>query len=809
MSDLTDATAALNQLASKYGLTRDQMADLLGGTVDGGPSGNGLYPVTAPNGTVRLVPCPAKYQAQQDRLVGTITSGRVGAATWTELAAITGVPVGTLGEVPTSDTGIHTDPVAGGTVSNSGVFRYATTGWKWLYASDASSAVAAAARAEAAAATVVPQAVATTTSNVAGATTYTLTAGNVPFVNGAQYDFIVPDTNLGGVTIKIGANSLILYTAANAALTASALPGGTTVRIKLNLGGARFNLVNVIPNLDLTNSITVDASGAKKAVQATYGVPIGLALNGNPNTIGFNDFPAPANGAKFEVLITQANTGQSFVYANGPYLRIAAGGTGADITAGQLVPGTIVSLTRSDGGGNIAIIGSSRPVSIPGSPNAADLASVVATSNGTETAFESLLGVPVALPSPDANNVKVAGSAPTDGQVFEAYIAATNTGNANINKGGNNLRIVTNPGTGATTVAGDLQAGTIRKFTYSAGGACYVLGAARTPTFNATPPAPFPVGAQDSDLAYKPWGNIANTGSGGSTVNAITKNIVVIGSSNAASGYVADGSRPDQLITTAINDLYVGTGVNFVADLQAVQGAPWSAASGQLQASSAFNAGTAKWVFPFFWMNDCRSIFYHDNGGVQSQFNALVGIIDYIRSKGGEPVLSTGFHPDPRANPSATGIKALDPLYFSDTAAYPTGGSTRSMAYPVSKASPVSPTTDMVPAATVADFMVSRDWSGGGIVRTGYKRVWHFNRTVREIAASKGCMLLDLEVASYRNCLETVPDLGSGLDTFYDQTNPLHPKAPMYQQGLKPVFTQWARAMAEGRDDRRVFTGGA
>jgi hypothetical protein len=806
MSDLTDATTALNNVVTNYSLTRDQIADLLGGTVDGGPNNNGLYPITAPDGTTRLVHSPAKYQAEQDRLVGTVTSGRVGAVSWTELAATTGVPVGTLGEVPASATGTHTDPVVGGTVSNAGVYRYAATGWKWLYASDGSAAVAAAARAEAAAAAVIPQAAATTTSNAAGGTTYSLVAGNVPFVDGVQYDFIVPALNSGGVTVKIGANSLILYDGNNNAIAPGALPSGSTVRIKLNLGGARFNLVNVIPNLDLVNSITADAMGAKKALQTTYGVPIGLALNGNPNTIGYNDFPAPANNAKFEVLITQANTGQSFVYANGPYLRIARGGNGADIAAGELVPGTILSLTRSDGGGNIAVIGSTRPISIPGAPNATDLASVVATASGTGTAFESLLGVPVALPAPDANNVKVAGGDPSDGQSFEAYIAANNTGAANLTRGGTTRRIVTNGGTGAGTVAGDLKAGTIRQFTYSAGGAAYMLGGARTPTFNATPPAPNPVGAQDSDLAYKPWGNITNTGSG-STVAAITKNIVVIGSSNAASSYVADGSRPDQFITTAINDLYVGTGINFVADLQAVQGAPWSSASGQLQASSAFNAGTAKWVFPFFWMNDCRSIFYHDNGGVQAQFNALVGIIDYIRSKGGEPVLSTGFHPDPRANPSASGIKALDPLYFSDTAAYPTGGTTRSMVYPVNKAAPVSPTADMVPAATLADFMVARDWSGNGIVRTGYKRVWHFNRTVREIAAAKGCMLLDLEVATYRYCLETVPDLASGLDTYYDITNPLHPKAGLYQAGVKPVINQWARAMAEGRDDIRVFKG--
>ncbi len=66
----------------------------------------------------------------------TLTSGRRGYLTWSAMAADTGQPAGTLGEVSPADSGTHTDPVVGGTVANSGVFRYSSSpaGWQRLYA---------------------------------------------------------------------------------------------------------------------------------------------------------------------------------------------------------------------------------------------------------------------------------------------------------------------------------------------------------------------------------------------------------------------------------------------------------------------------------------------------------------------------------------------------------------------------------------------------------------------------------------------------------------------------------------------------
>ena len=127
------------------------------------------------------------------------------------------------------------------------------------------------------------------------------------------------------------------------------------------------------------------------------------------------------------------------------------------------------------------------------------------------------------------------------------------------------------------------------------------------------------------------------------------------------------------------------------------------------------------------------------------------------------------------------------------------------MDYPAAKVSPVSPENDMWPKAS--DLMKLRDWTGSGILRTGYKRVWHVNRLIRRLAAEIQCVLIDIEKASYRLAIETVPDLSDGLNTFYDPANALHPLAPMFQTAIKPAIAQWAQAQAAGDFARRVFTG--
>lgn len=87
---------------------------------------------------------------------GTITSGRKGYATYADAVAdLANIALSTLVEVPTSDAGTHTDPVAGGTVNNTGVFRKEAGGLLRLYDVDAVAAANYAAAAQAAAASIV------------------------------------------------------------------------------------------------------------------------------------------------------------------------------------------------------------------------------------------------------------------------------------------------------------------------------------------------------------------------------------------------------------------------------------------------------------------------------------------------------------------------------------------------------------------------------------------------------------------------------------------------------------------------------
>ena len=73
-------------------------------------------------------------------------AGNMNAETWAILAANPGTRSLQPGSVPTTDAGTHTDPVVGGTVANSGSFRWSVSpaGWKRIgNFVDATSAMAA------------------------------------------------------------------------------------------------------------------------------------------------------------------------------------------------------------------------------------------------------------------------------------------------------------------------------------------------------------------------------------------------------------------------------------------------------------------------------------------------------------------------------------------------------------------------------------------------------------------------------------------------------------------------------------------
>lgn len=345
---------------------------------------------------------------------------------------------------------------------------------------------------------------------------------------------------------------------------------------------------------------------------------------------------------------------------------------------------------------------------------------------------------------------------------------------------------------------GDLTKGKIATFQYSAGGGRFILTGTRDIDESGTGEV------IDPDLANKPWGTVtyASGGTGARTVTTITKYVTVVGSSNAHSDYVDAAHLPANVAAAALNEFHPGGGITYVADSQAQPGAPMVTIASQLGASSAFQAGTSRHVLTMYGMNDARTLFYHDNGGIMAEIAALEAAIETIRAGGAEPVLNTIFPPDPRSS-----TIALDPNYYADTAAYPAGGSTRAMDFPAYHAAPVSPQNHMEPRLN--QLTEVRDWTGAGTARTGYKRIWHVNYLVRQIATKYGCALLDFEFAAYRNAIETVADLGAGLNTFYNSADPLHPLMPLYAAAVTPVIRQWALAVSRGEVTGRVFTGAA
>lgn len=403
-------------------------------------------------------------------------------------------------------------------------------------------------------------------------------------------------------------------------------------------------------------------------------------------------------------------------------------------------------------------------------------------------------GGAVALPiggNPNDLAASVAGA--SDEKPFDMLIVKTNTGASFLEAGGIRRQIV-NGGGGVALAAGDLPSGSMATLQYSAGGGSFVLTGLRP--VRVTPP---PIGIDDAAIRDQPWG-IVRFQSGSPRVQPSQIYVTVVGSSNAAAGYMPAELEPASVAAQTLSDYFIGDGIQFIADNQARAGAPMVDIVNQLGLSAKFQAGASRFVLSFCWMNDARTIFYHSQGGILAERNALRAAIPIIRAKGAEPILVTGFHPDPRAIATA-----LDAGWFSDTRAFPSGGSGQDMHYPAFKASPVAPLDDMVPRADA--MTVVRDWSGSGIARTGSVRVWHVNNLIRRVAQETGCILLDFERLSFRKTIETVPDLSSGLNTWYDQGNPLHPKAAMYEQVISPLIAQWAYEMSRGNTNRRVFDG--
>lgn len=408
-----------------------------------------------------------------------------------------------------------------------------------------------------------------------------------------------------------------------------------------------------------------------------------------------------------------------------------------------------------------------------------------------------LAGGAVASPiDGNPNKVTVDARNAEDGSLFNVLAVVTNTGPLIMTAGGI-TRSVANGG-GVDLQAGEFEAGMVYPLRYSPGGGKF-----------STDGAPFPAREtatqSDADLAEKPWGNVKISAGGVRTVTAINKYLLLTGSSNAHPDYVSASFLPSNVAVQALNEEYAGTGINWIPDNQAKPGAPCAAIPSQVAASVPYQVGgQVPFHLRFFGMNEIRTIFYASEGGVLQEIDALEASVRADKKRGVTSVLNTIFPPDLRESDTAG-----DPHWFADTRPFPEGGSTRNQDFPAFKAAPVDPETQMEPRASQM-LTGPRDWTGSGDptkFRQGYKRVQHWNELVRALGAKLDVMVLDFEWSAYRNAIETVPDLGAGLNQFYTPGNPLHPKDALYAAAVTPILRQWAKIVRSGRQDVRLLRG--
>src|SRR5438309_3125652 len=102
--------------------------------------------VTSADGSYSVPPLKNVQMVDLLAIRGTITSGRLAYPSWSALAANTSAAAGQVAEVTVADTGTHTDLVVGGTVSNTGIYRWSASpaGWQRIYDIEAAATIAAA-----------------------------------------------------------------------------------------------------------------------------------------------------------------------------------------------------------------------------------------------------------------------------------------------------------------------------------------------------------------------------------------------------------------------------------------------------------------------------------------------------------------------------------------------------------------------------------------------------------------------------------------------------------------------------------------
>lgn len=255
---------------------------------------------------------------------------------------ITATPAGQLAQVPTTDAGTHTDPVVGGTVPNTGIFRWSTSpvGWERIYDTDAALgagyAQAASASADLAqqaaddaqdAATALTGSLTGIEDKVGGSPGYTPTRIGNPLVPGsaafAGYAFIADQnpTVAAGPLETLEQYVQTVGSGANTMFFVSGEAGNYTVEAVYPLTGLTAG-ANVIPK-------TGQRVGAGWRVG--FWVPSGGALP------GYTTVAPGGGGAHATVLGSAPTVGQSLSLASSDAL-LAIGATYGVVTGGAIDP---------------------------------------------------------------------------------------------------------------------------------------------------------------------------------------------------------------------------------------------------------------------------------------------------------------------------------------------------------------------------------------------------------------------------------------------------------------------------------------
>ena len=294
----------------------------------------GGYAIIYGNGSYRQLVKDRLGNIVFDRVLDgyTTTPGnRVEYTTYAAMASVSTFPANTSAEVPTTDAGSHTDPVVGGTVLNSGVFRYSTSpaGWQRMFdfpsvGTGPTGAPAANPNYTYVINTLTPGSSGTlTASGVYPNVTLTFgLPGGAAGTSGALSNGIYGDITVSsaGAVLTVTAGTITLAKMAN--LAAASIMGNNTgaAGVPLALSYAQVKTALGVDNLDNTSDVNKPISTAAsnalalKASLASPPITGSPTINGNP--IGYLDLVGSSPAGAYTLVL--GDRGQTLI-GPGPF----------------------------------------------------------------------------------------------------------------------------------------------------------------------------------------------------------------------------------------------------------------------------------------------------------------------------------------------------------------------------------------------------------------------------------------------------------------------------------------------------------